>query len=185
MRTLGQIEPQVLVVALFSRHEAALAEGRDHLVAAFGPFALVSPTFAFNHTDYYTTTMGTGLQKQLVAHERLVPMDSLAGLKRQTIAIEEAVRAAGRYAEPRPLNLDPGLLGLGKFCLATTKDQAHRIYLRAGIFAEVTLNFRDKAYHPNPWTYRDYREPFVLEFLGQVRRWYVQARCVELPASAE
>lgn len=176
MRTLGQIEPQVLVVALFSRHDDALAWGQQRLETLFGPVQFVSPTFDFNHTRYYEATMGPGLRKRLVAHARLVPMDSLAYIKRTTIALEQELQASGRYTEPRPLNLDPGLLGLGKFCLATTKDQAHRIYLGDGIFAEVTLQFRDRAFHPNPWTYPDYREPAVIEFLNQVRSWYVPRR---------
>jgi hypothetical protein len=176
MRTLGQIEPQALVVALFSRHDDALEWGQRRLETVFGPIQFVSPAFDFHHTRYYEPTMGPGLRKRLVAHARLVPMDSLARIKQTTIALEQELQASGRYAEPRPLNLDPGLLGLGKFCLATTKDQAHRIYLGDGIFAEVTLQFRDRAFHPNPWTYPDYREPAVLEFLNQVRSWYVPRR---------
>jgi hypothetical protein len=68
--------------------------------------------------------------------------------------------------------LDPGVLSLGKFLLATTKDQAHRIYLRDGIFAEVTLRFQDKAFEPWPWTYADYQEPAVRAFLQEARVWY-------------
>ena len=56
--------------------------------------------------------------------------------------------------------------------LATTKDQAHRIYLRDGIFAEVTLRFQDKAFEPWPWTYADYRQPGVLAFLQEAREFY-------------
>ena len=59
---------------------------------------------------------------------------------------------------PEMPGLHPGVLALGKFLLATTKDQAHRVYLRDGIFAEVTLRFQDGAFRPWPWTYADYRE---------------------------
>ena len=74
-----------------------------------------------------------------------------------------------KYPEPRPLNLDPGLLLLGKFLLATTKDQSHRIYLRDGIYAEVTLRYTKSEFEPWPWTYADYREPFVHSFLASAR----------------
>jgi hypothetical protein len=70
------------------------------------------------------------------------------------------------------LNLDPGLLNLGKFMLATTKDQAHRIYLRDGIFAEVTLRFEHGAFVAWPWTYADYREPALHQFLHEARDFY-------------
>ena len=58
--------------------------------------------------------------------------------------------------------------------LATTKDQAHRIYLRDGIFAEVTLRFEAGAFEPWPWTYADYREPHVRAWLGAAREYYKQ-----------
>ena len=51
--------------------------------------------------------------------------------------------------------------------LATTKDQAHRLYVGDGIFAEVTLRYRDGADEPWPWTYADYREEAVRHFLNE------------------
>src|SRR5262245_9861908 len=129
----------LLVFAAFSRHADALAWARERLAAAFGPIALAGEPFAFHHTAYYAPTMGPDLLKQLLVFERLVPLDGLAPRKRAAIAFEAELAAAGAYSEPRPLNLDPGLLTLGKFMLATTKDQAHRVYVGDGIFAEVTL----------------------------------------------
>ena len=61
---------------------------------------------------------------------------------------------------------------LGKFLLATTKDQAHRVYLRDGIFAEVTLHYHAGAFRPWEWTYADYRLPEVLAFLREARTFY-------------
>ncbi len=165
-------EPVLLVVAAFSRHAGALAWGRQQLEAAFGPVALAGPMYPFTQTAYYEPTMGSGLQKQLLAFDRLLPADALAGVKVRTNVLEEQLARAGRYPEPRPLNLDPGVLTLGKFLLATTKDQAHRVYLRDGIFAEVTLHFASGAFAPWPWTYADYRLPAVLDFLREARTFY-------------
>ena len=89
---------------------------------------------------------------------------------RPTLA--EELAQSGTYSEARPLNLDPGLLQLGKFLLAATKDQAHRIYLRDGIYAEVTLRFQDGAFEAWPWTYADYREQYVRDFLKTLRDYY-------------
>ena len=164
--------PVLLVVAAFSRHPGALAWGRQRLEQAFGPVALAGPAYAFHYTDYYEPTMGPGLRKQLLAFRDLVPADALADLKRQGIALERELAESGAFPEPRPLNLDPGVLTLGKFLLATTKDQAHRVYLRDGVFAEVTLRFHAGAFEPWPWTYADYREPEVLAFLNEARGLY-------------
>jgi hypothetical protein len=164
--------PALLVVAAFSRHGQALAWARTRLEEAFGPVGLAGEPYDFHQTKYYEPAMGRGLRKQLLAFKNLVAPDCLPDVKHRTNALEAELAAAGTFPEPRPLNLDPGLLTLGKFLLATTKDQAHRVYLGRGIFAEVTLRFHDGAFESWPWTYADYREPHVLAFLGQARDFY-------------
>jgi hypothetical protein len=164
--------PSLLVVAAFSRHDDALVWARESLQEVYGPIALASPEYSFHHTEYYASTMGPNLRKQFLAFQRLVATASLADIKRHTNRLEEELRALATYEDARPLNLDPGLLQLGKFLLATTKDQSHRIYLRDGIYAEVTLRFHAGAYEPWPWTYADYREPALHEFLKGVREYY-------------
>jgi hypothetical protein len=162
----------MLVVAAFSRHPEALAWARGRLEETYGPLAGLSAPLVFDQTQYYTPTMGPDLRKQFLAFADLREADDLAAIKLHTNALEDELAASGTYAESRPLNLDPGFLNLGKFVLATTKDQAHRIYLRLGIFAEVTLRFHARAFEPWPWTYADYRQPAVLEFLAQTRETY-------------
>jgi hypothetical protein len=164
--------PVLLVVAAFSRHPEALSWGRRRLEQAFGPVARAGPVYAFRQTDYYERTMGPDLQKQLLAFRDLVAADALAGLKLRSNALERELADSGSYPEPRPLNLDPGALTLGKFVLASGKDGSHRVYLRDGIFAEVTLRFHAGAFEPWPWTYADYRQPEVLAFLKEARELY-------------
>lgn len=166
--------PALLVVAAFSRRPEALAWAQGQLEARYGPVALVSPAFVFDQTRYYEPTMGPDLRKQFLAFAELQPPDALADIKRRTNDLERALAETGGHPEPRPLNLDPGLLTLGKFVLATTKDQAHRIYLRDGIFAEVTLRFEAGTFRPWDWTYADYREPHVIAFLNEAREHYRQ-----------
>jgi hypothetical protein len=175
--TMGQLRlpPSVLlIVAAFGRYEEALRWAEEKLPASFGPIARSSPDFVFNQTEYYEASMGAGLRKRFLVFHDLVAAEQLADIKLRTNELEQEVIQAGKWSESRPLNLDPGILSLGKFMLATTKDQSHRIYLRDGIYAEVTLRFQDHAFHPWPWTYADYREPPVLAFLGEARDYYRQ-----------
>lgn len=165
-------DPALLVVAAFGRHDSALVRGRAELERVFGPMQLAATPFLFDDTRYYESTMGAGLLKQLLAFRDLVAPDALPDVKLRTNALEVHVAAAQAYPETRPLNLDPGLLTLGKFVLATTKDQGHRIYLRDGIFAEVTLRYQTGAFEPWPWTYADYRRPAVHAFLLEARNYY-------------
>jgi hypothetical protein len=164
--------PVLLVVAVFSRHETAIAWGRERLETAYGPIGLASEPYLFNQTAYYEPAMGPDLRKQFFVFRDLVAPDSLPAIKTYTNAVELELAKSHGYAEPRPLNLDPGHLSLGKFILATTKDQSHRLYLRDGIFAEVTLRYQAGAYEPWPWTYADYRQETVRAFLNQAREYY-------------
>jgi hypothetical protein len=168
----------LLIVAAFSRHAEALGWGREQLERVYGLVELVSSPYLFNQTSYYEVTMGRDLHKQFFVFRDLVALDCLADVKRHTNDLEQQLAGASKYPEVRPLNLDPGLLTLGKFMLATTKDQAHRLYLHDGIFAEVTLRFQDHHFEPWPWTYADYRQECVRDFLRQARDYYRQRlRC--------
>jgi hypothetical protein len=168
--------PQLLVVAAFSRHDDALAWARRRLEELHGPIGLMGPEFVFDQTAYYEASMGRDLRKQLLAFHDLIAPDRLPEIKHRTNALEQEMAESGSYPDPRPLNLDPGMLSLGKFVLATTKDQSHRIYLRDGIFAEVTLRYHAGAFEPWPWTYADYRLPTVHAFLAEAREYYRQRR---------
>jgi hypothetical protein len=174
---MGQVHlppPVLLVIAAFSRHEEALRWAEEKLSACFGSIARTSSDFSFHQTRYYERSMGPGLRKRFLIFQDLIPADQLAEIKLRTNELEQELALSKDWPEPRPLNLDPGILSLGKFMLATTKDQAHRIYLRDGIYAEVTLRFQDQALQPWPWTYADYRQPEVLAFLAEARGYYRQ-----------
>jgi hypothetical protein len=164
--------PVLLVTAVFSRHLDSLATARAKLEQIYGPLQLSSSPFIFNQTTYYEASMGPDLRKQFFAFRDPVAPERLPDIKLRTNALEEEIAATRLYPEARPVNIDPGLLELGKFLLATTKDQAHRVYLRDGIFAEVTLRYHAGMFEPWPWTYADYRLPCVHEFLQQAREYY-------------
>lgn len=165
--------PAMLLLAAFSRHDEALAWARDRAVATWGPIARTSEPFDFVQTDYYEPTMGTDLKKQfLTFSEPFAEPSRLADLpdiKRMTNDWETEYAALGNHAEPRPLNLDPGYLTLGKLILASTKDHAHRIYLARGIYAEITLFYRHKAWQSHEWTFADYQRTDYQAFFTECR----------------
>jgi hypothetical protein len=189
--------PVLLFLAAFGRREESLQWARRQAEVEFGPLALESESFCFAETEYYAATMGTPLIKRFFAFERLIDPGRLAQIKCLTnawerrCAVEQAscpptgesstlpgeagdARSPGRLeAYPtRPLNLDPGYLELGKLVLASTKDHAHRIYLGAGIYAEVTLQFRLKAgWQPQPWTFPDYQRADYHVFFDRCREY--------------
>ncbi|MEX0611479.1 MAG: DUF4416 family protein [Pirellulales bacterium] len=161
----------LFVIAVSSRHGAALEWARQRCVEHYGPVSLASAAFDFIVTDYYTATMGSELKKQFFAFERPLDPAALASIKCATNQWEAEYAALRRHAEPRPLNLDPGYITPAKLVLASTKDHAHRLYLRDGIYAEVTLAFRQRQWQPLEWTYPDYRRDDYQQFFTQCREW--------------
>ena len=174
MGEIRDCQPVLLILAAFSRHEAALAWSLERASEAWGHIRHASPLFAFTETGYYTPTMGPGLIKRFVAFERLIDPGDLAAIKRATNAWEAEYAAAHDHAEPRPLNLDPGYITPAKVVLASTKDFAHRIYLDGGIYAEITLQFRHGAWHALPWTFPDYQRADYHEFFTACREYLVR-----------
>jgi hypothetical protein len=164
-----QHDPVLLVLAAFSRYDDAIEWGWRTASSQWGPIALSSEPFKFDATDYYSATMGTDLRKQFFAFERLSHPGSVVDAKLQANAWESEFEELSRHPEPRPLNLDPGYLTLGKLVLASTKDYAHRIYLGKGIFAEITLNYRNHRWQPHEFTFPDYRRADYHAFFSQCR----------------
>lgn len=137
----------------------------------FGENDEESKPFEFNMTQYYEGEMGKGLLKRFVTAKELIDKERLAEIKILTNSIED--RYAGENRS-RTINIDPGYITHSKLVLATTKNYSHRIYLRDGIFAEVTFNFRKNSIEFNQWTYPDYKLPAATEFFVEVHRKYME-----------
>ncbi len=176
MGDINEPDAVLLLVAMSSRHAAALEWAREKFESRFGRLARVSAAFEFTETAYYTATMGEGLKKQFIACERPIDPGELARIKRETNAWENEYAALGQHAEPRPLNLDPGYVTPAKLVLASTKDHAHRLYLGDGIYAEVTLAYRQRQWQPLDWTYPDYRRADYQEFFTACREYLLAHR---------
>jgi len=165
------VEPVIRLCAVISRHKATRQRAVAQLTASWGKPLRISDELPFEAGGFYQRSMGDNLVKQLVAFTGLVDPAELARWKLQTNQWESEEAQQHRAPEPRPLNLDPGYVSQAKLVLATTKDRDHRIYLREGIFAEVTLNYMRKAWVHHRWTYPDYRTTEVAEFLTTCREY--------------
>lgn len=157
--------PAKLVIPTLVAPNVSVDELREALVAMFGAIDIESSTELFTFTSYYTQEMGAGLRRLFFAFETLVDPSTLAEIKIATNGLETRYRTAAG----RTVNLDPGLLMLSRFILATTKDHSHRVPLRDGIFAEVTLLFRNGSFVPLEWTYPDYRSEWYARVLMEIR----------------
>lgn len=160
--------PAKLLVGFFLGHQSLAGTLMDRMEDLFGPLDLVSRWLPFDYTDYYTREMGAPLYRRMVAFKRLIDQAQLPDIKHLTNALESdhATR------DGRVVNIDPGYLLLERFVLATGKNFSHRIYLRRGIYADLTLIYRQGRFESLPWTYPDYADAPLQDFLFKARKKY-------------
>lgn len=142
----------------------------DLISRKIGSIDSESDFFSFNHTGYYNDEMGGGLMRKFLAFARPIRPEGAYKLKLLTQGLEKKFSHSGR----RSINIDPGYLTLSKLVLLTTKDYSHRLYLKNGIYAEVTLLYKNGTFQPWQWTYPDYKTREYIEFFNSVREKYHQ-----------
>lgn len=158
-----------LVASLFSADTGLISEAMTALCQEYGRTDFISAPLGFTYTDYYEKEFGVGLIRRFVSFEELVRPESLPDVKVWTNALEKRLSVGGR----RGVNIDPGYLAKAHLILATGKGYTHRPYLREGIYADLTLMYRDKGFHPLPWTYPDYAGGELIGMLSRIRERYL------------
>lgn len=137
----------------------------------FGNMDFLSERLDFNHTDYYKDEMGEGLFRMLASFERLIKPESLPDIKLFSNGVEdEYLKKDGK----RKINIDPGYVSMEKMVLATCKNFSHRIYLRNGVYADLTLMYRQGGFKAIEWTFPDYAEYDMRQYLNEIRNRYMQ-----------
>jgi len=165
-------KPVKLFVALLTNDSALFARSITELQSFYGLVDLESEIFPWNMTDYYRKEMGENLLRKFITFERLIAPDTLANIKLATNALEISLSEGENPTSPRRVNLDPGYVDATKLVLASAKNQAHRIYLSQGIYAEVTLLYYHGDFHPFIYTYPDYQWPETYAFLRRAQNHY-------------
>lgn len=155
-----------LFAAITYSGEEACKKVIEELVKKFGEINEESEVFAFDFTDYYAEEMGDKLLKKFLSFRDLIDREELADIKLFTNELEKKLSVEGR----RQVNIDPGYVTAQNLTLATRKESQHRIYLRDGVFAEVTLAFKKNGCIYFDWTYPDYRTKLACDFLLKVRK---------------
>ena len=159
--------PMLLVAAITTSPEVPFREVTGVLEAEWGPVSDEGPLYDFDSsTHYYAQEMGTGLHKRIVAFSRPVDPERLPDIK----LVSNGMEARWQTADgKRRANIDPGYLCPLNLVLASGKAATYRIYLRDGIYAEITLRYEHGSYVPLNTTYPDYRLPENIAFLNGLR----------------
>ena len=162
-------KPAKLVIGIITIESKLIENLVAELASQFGQIDLVSPWMHFDYTTYYEPEMGSPLFRRVFAFKTLVSQGDLSAMKLATNQIESRYSRKGR----RQVNIDPGYMLRERFVLASGKNFSHRVYIGAGIYADLTLIYRKGSFQRLPWTYPDYSDNGMLKFLGQVRNKYI------------
>jgi len=158
-------EKALLFAGMLYSEETFAEKALSMLVSEFGPVTMESGVFRWDHTGYYSDELGGGIRRRFAVFDRAISPEDIAEIKLSTNRMEKELSRHGR----RRVNIDPGYIALSKIVLATTKNYCHRIYLGRGIYAEVTLWFREGTFRPTPFTYPDYRQQEYIDFFNSAR----------------
>lgn len=182
MGIAAKFEPEKLICGMLYTDEALADAALAALCAAYGEVDAEMEPYCFSEiSPYYDGEMGGRVYRRIVSFSALRDPQTLAEIKIATNAIEQRMAQDGN----RIVNLDPGFISPGRLSLATTKNAGHRIPLRDGIYAELTLFYARGCWNPFPWTYMDFKRADVHAFLSQVRANYMHQRRELLKGGAD
>jgi len=168
-----------LFISIISASPHRIANVLTELTDTHGSLDFISAVLPFDYTDYYCAEMGLHLIRRFATFDRFIEQDDLALIKEKTNFLETQLSVGGK----RTVNIDPGYISAERLVLASGKNNAHRIYLSRGIYADLTLIYYDKDYRPLPWTYPDYAEVSLRTWLRALRQKYLLQLRMEADAS--
>ncbi len=159
----------MLIYSMIGKDASLVDEAEGSLHKQFGETCRKSDLLAFDRTNYYEEEMGGNLVRRFIAFSDLIDPRRLAGIKLWSNEVEKAFAEDGK----RKINFDPGYISLERLILATGKNFTHRVYLDHGIYADLTLIYYHKSFRPLQWTYPDYADETVIDFMNSVRVEYM------------
>lgn len=165
-----------LIIGLLSKNKKLLTEIEEFFIGEFGDIDYRSRELLFDHTDYYKKEMGYPLKRKFISFKKLISPEYIVTAKTITNSIEERFSKKRNNTTKRCINIDPGYVSDSKLILATTKDYFHRIYLKKGIYAEVTLTWKKGSFRPFDWTYPDYSTGEYINIFNNIRNAYMKNR---------
>ena len=174
------MEPQRvrLVIGMLTKDEKLFDKIEEFFVQEFEDIDYRSPICVFDYTSHYEKEFGTDLKRKFISFKTHIHPGYISEIKAITNNIEQKFIEQKNSSLSRQINIDPGYISDSKFILVTTKDYFHRIYLKDGIYAEVTLMWKrqDHSFKPFPWTYPDYQTRDQIEILNTLREMYIKEK---------
>jgi len=169
MSELREASPVKLITGLILSKSSPCERCISKLEERFGVADFISEKFPFQFTNYYEKEMGNHLSRIIISYEQLIKRDQLVEIKTIVDKLEDEFLVRGK----RKINIDPGYIAPEHLILATGKGYYHRPYLGKGVYADLTLVFRNKEFKSLEWTYPDYRTDKMKELFKGLREKYM------------
>ena len=169
MSELQTPRPAKLVIGILTGEPQIIEELLPEFISLYGKIDMVSPWMVFDYTRYYEKEMGSPLSRRLFSFQSLIEQQDLASVKMATHQIERTCAPNNM----RRVNIDPGYMLRERFVLASGKNFSHRISIGDGIYADLTLIYKKGRFQILPWTYPDYTDDGMLNYLERVRNKYI------------
>lgn len=168
MALTGPVTPVKLFVATLHAPEADPDQAINALIEHQGAIDFKSEDFPFHATDYYEPEMGSGLRRRFYSFKNLIAPEEIVEAKLLTNSIEERFRKD----HGRSINLDPGYLDFYKVVLASAKFGGQKVYMRNGIYADMTLIMFKGKWESFAWGFPDFKSGAYDNVLFTIRDLY-------------
>lgn len=165
-------DPVKLFIGILFSDVKLLERAIPLLTEKFGKTDYTSPEFDFKVSDYYKEEMGVPILRKFISFSNLINPGELAKIKINTAEIEDQLAVNGK----RKINLDPGYMDLNKVVLASAKYNGQKIYLDLGIYADPTLWYEKRNFHPYPYSFPDFKTGEYNKAFLQIRDLYKTGR---------
>jgi Domain of unknown function (DUF4416) len=160
--------PVKLFIVSLHRDSELLNQSLRLFKQKWGETDFESCDFPFQETDYYEPEMGTNLNRRFYSFENLIPPDQIVEAKLECNEIEDQFLRDGK----RQVNLDAGYLDSYKVVLASAKFGGQKIYLREGIYADMTLTMYKGKWESFLWGFPDFKSRTYDDVLCKIRDLY-------------
>lgn len=170
MSKLNEPSKVKLFMGLIYQPLSDMEELTVKLQEELGEIDFNSEEIKFDHSSYYTKEMGEGLLRKLLTFKELIKRTDIVRIKAFTNKLEEVFSCEGK----RTINIDPGYIAQEHLILATGKGYSHRPYIGSGVYADLTLIYKDNEYRKLEWTYPDYGNLEMRALFKDLRKLYVK-----------
>jgi hypothetical protein len=168
MAQTSTVEPVKLFIITLHRNVEILENVIAKLRSVWGETDFISEDFPFDATRYYENEMGPGLLRRFLSFQTLIQPDQLVDVKLYTNRLEQE----NLSGPSRRINVDPGTIDQYKVVLASAKFGGQKIYLRDGIYADMTLVMYKGKWESFAWGFPDFKSGKYDAVLSQIRDLY-------------